>query len=794
MCGYVVTTAKGERVYRESAKGGGVRISPSSGVIVQKASGKTVLQTRSGGKVVERDVNTGDITVYTLPQQPRQAKEQEIKYEPTLVESLTQPQSVARQTLISVPGGVHDTARQQSYRLQATPEQIARMEAARRPIIKRVSVLPQGSLRASSVFKSSKEEEKQRKIEAVASSVLFGVPGQVLTRTKALEFLTKKGNEFAYKQKYGEYGKQLPSYQREAYGIASLFVSVPKGIITPVVHPVSTLRGLYESIRHPLKTASSFGEELQERPGVAIGEFVGNAIVFEGAGRVLNTIWKTTVLPPIYRRAVKGLQSKNILVRAASRKILPGVSLENVAVSNNILERGWTDKRVVDRFRSELQGIIDNRRVKISGEGIIISSKLSDRFFSIKGGYTVGKQIRGSIRGVSVPSGKGVTSGMKSVSLIREITYKGKINRFIDVSRTMGVIEGDVLSYRQVGGTFDILKKKGGLLIKPRDVGVANIQEAYLQDVLTGKNFWRKTVFTESGSPIVSSVFESKGLSIGVPKRMIKQLGKIYQKNVGMISGKLPEMNIPSSKGYSSGSQYLLKKVFVEALPVSRLLETATREAFTQKVISSQIRNLPEKPTFATSLSQLSKKTILPSFYEETVYAPRIITTSKAISSFIQIPKQVSAIKILQTVFPIQKVSQTKQSLRISKKAHKTALKQEIIQIQNVAQKKALVSLQKQESLLARKTMQKQMTILSGKAFFSSFKISPIKFSIPPLKLNKKKNFKKVKDKRVKKYFKFAYSPDFFSVFVGEFARGKEKMRFTGARTYSGLELRKVLA
>jgi hypothetical protein len=59
---------------------------------------------------------------------------------------------------------------------------------------------------------------------------------------------------------------------------------------------------------------------------------------------------------------------------------------------------------------------------------------------------------------------------------------------------------------------------------------------------------------------------------------------------------------------------------------------------------------------------------------------------------------------------------------------------------------------------------------------------------------SKKKKFKKLKNKNVKKYFKFAYTPDFYSTFVGVYAKGKEKMGFTGERYYSGLELRKVLA
>jgi hypothetical protein len=171
----------------------------------------------------------------------------------------------------------------------------------------------------------------------------------------------------------------------------------------------------------------------------------------------IRSAFSKTIAPFLYRVGYKGLKSGSPFVRELSRKILPKVVTEAISKQENTIGRGVTEERIVDVFKSEMKSIYKGREIRAFGEGLVSFDKLRRFFniFNIIGEYSIGDETFGSVRGIAISKGGGVGGGMESVTLRKEFTKgNSKVSRFVDVAKTAGVIEGDMLVYEQVGGTL----------------------------------------------------------------------------------------------------------------------------------------------------------------------------------------------------------------------------------------------------------------------------------------------------------------------------------------------------
>ena len=840
MCGYVVTTRSGNNIVRESVSGGGYR--NVSGNVVFKASG-TVVRTRSGGKVVEKDIGSGETIVYTLPQQPsvrdrarQQAQaEADRKYSPSLVEQLTQPQSVARQTLISVPGGgVHDIARQQSYRLDATPEQIARIEASR--II------------------YTKEEQKRRLAEYMRNQRERATTKNIF---KELEPKQSISPQFSKQIKYPQTIPQIVQAGQR-------LLKNPQYKTPLQAEGARVLKTASNLAMIPI--AGSFKIATQQAP-----EFIADVFHIPISSKENpHTIWdkplikKSVLLRKVDERFIRmnplgthqdldirGAYETGALLTLVFGSVVLGIPELAMAIDLGV-GGGWGIPKIykgITQKENNIENITEGilltaggafglytqfRRLglrRITPKEEVFSEKAlsgEERYVLVKNAAVALEKFQAAQKPTIPYAEFKFTIDTKGSTLLISKTFeydtpdiflKGTTATTSRYAKTTRVLAGETpeqtglfitpysetnVAYLRLGSgrtpsrislffNLDILKAKV-LVLEYRKAG--RVPAKILREGLPATERFMARQIGKSSAFISRAleVFSSKGKLKGAAKEELEAilppgtllkkqfLESKYETSKNLATPlKNPKYNpffkfFEKIKGYSEATTLEYKVI---PMPRYRVMEETLSDLMKahKELSPTQLKELMKREGILIReefLKKVEKSSYEPS--SVTAYSSSARSISKSLTNSALSSSLASSIFVSSIISSssLSKILSSSVSRSISKSLSRSASKS----VSDSVSRSISKSLSRSPSRSTSKSLSK---------FFSKSKTPLATFS-------KKKKFKKVKAKKVRKYFKFAYTPDFFSVFVGEYAKGRERMRFTSARDYSGLELRKVLA
>lgn len=477
--------------------------------------------------------------------------------------------------------------------------------------------------------------------------------------------------------------QKVKGFKRQAYSLLSAGYSFIGAFFEPVRHPVKFVKGITQTVIHPVKAIESLGTELKERPAGVVGRIAG----YRAFGKL----------------ASKGIQKG--VGKIASTKQSKIEAIKSTKIVRVPIEEG----KAVSVLETEAKIKVGKVTYDVKGAGVEVSRDIGQgRYLDIGAiKYLLKKETKlptKTYKGVQTLTGvtkvedtgfKGVMQFRTSIKLDDKYAYQTGVTGFL----------GEVYAYDEIGpryayaqfiktsakGVTEDLTKTMVKDVKPIDVRISEAKPSGIGAGLTRQI--AKIGEKEYFQTISKEVYGKKALA------SFEKIGKDFYKDISSQPGGTPSTPPGTSAGLKT----------VEVPPATPLTQTfqQTAKQFASTVYSKEagakVGLVSPKVTGITSLKQeaplvdvKTKDIIKPTQAEEQIIKTVKITDVKLIGK----QDRISVLK--SDVKKIQEVALGKK-LEIS-----PTTKQAQAEIQQQAQQQKQIT--KQQQVQQQKQTQKQIT------------------------------------------------------------------------------------